>query len=103
MPYPNFRVSTDVSPAQSGQVANIPTELTVTILGKKRELTAVEVNAASPKHWYIAGQRLADQSLVTFYLGIKVTEGANTKHEKAEYVHQVFDRIAQLFGPLAPA
>jgi len=103
MPYLGFHVSVDLSPAQSDQVATFLTDLTGTVLGKKRELTSVAVSATSPKHWYIDGQRLADCQLTTFYLEIKVTEGTNTKHEKAEYVRQVFDRMAELFGPLAPA
>jgi len=103
MPYLSFHVSTNVSQAQSDQVASALTELTATVLGKKRELTSVEVNATSPKNWYIAGKSLADHSLVTFYLDIKVTEGTNTKNEKAEYVHRVFESVGKIFGPLAPA
>ena len=103
MPYLSFHVSTNVSQAQSDQVASVLTELTATVLGKKRELTSVEVNATSPKNWYIAGKSLADHSLVTFYLDIKVTEGTNTKNEKAEYVRQVFESVGKIFGSLAPA
>ena len=36
-------------------------------------------------------------------LGIKVTEGTNTKNEKARYVQAVFDAMSQLFGKLEPA
>lgn len=103
MPYLSLHVSADVSQDQSDQVASVLTELTATVLGKKRELTSVEVNATSPKHWYIGGKNLASQPLITFYLDIKVTEGTNTKNEKAEYIRQVFDAVAKIFGPLAPA
>ncbi|MFT4190591.1 MAG: tautomerase family protein [Comamonas sp.] len=103
MPYLNFRTSADVSQDQSGKIASVLTELTATVLGKKRELTSVEINATSPAHWYIGGNSLASQSLVTFYLDIKVTEGTNTKNEKAEYVRQVFDAISGILGALAPA
>jgi len=103
MPYLSFHVSANASQKQSDQVASVLTELTATVLGKKRELTAVEINATSPKGWYIGGRILAGQELVTFYLDIKVTEGTNTKNEKSQYVRQVFEAVAEIFGPLAPA
>jgi len=103
MPYLSFHVSANASQKQSDQVASVLTELTATVLGKKRELTAVEINATSPKGWYIGGKILAGQELVTFYLDIKVTEGTNTKNEKSQYVRQVFEAVAEIFGPLAPA
>jgi 4-oxalocrotonate tautomerase len=103
MPYLSFQVSTDVSQTQSDQIASVLTELTATVLGKKRELTSVEINSTSPKNWYIAGKSLAEHSLVTFYLDIKVTEGTNTKNEKSDYVQRVFESVGKIFGPLAPA
>ena len=103
MPYLSFHVSADASQAQSDDVARVLTELTATVLGKKRELTSVEIKATSPENWYIGGKRVAGQDVVTFYLDIKVTEGTNTKNEKSQYVRQVFDAVAEIFGPLAPA
>lgn len=81
MPYLSFHISADVSQDQSDQVASALTEITATALGKKHELASVEVNATSAKSWYIGGKSLASQSLVTFYLDIKVTEGTNAKNE----------------------
>lgn len=101
MPYLSFHVSADTSQKQSDKVASVLTELTATVLGKKRELTAVEINATS--RWYIGGKSLDNQELVTFYLDIKVTEGTNTKNEKSHYVRQLFEAVTELFGPLAPA
>ena len=39
----------------------------------------------------------------SFYLDIKVTEGTNTKNEKARYVQAVFEAMGRLLGELAPA
>ena len=103
MPYLSFHVSADASPEQSAHIAHVLTELTATVLGKQRALTSVVIHATPPGHWYIDGQRLAGQPLVTFYLDIKITEGTNTKNDKAAYVRQVFDAVAMVFGPLAPA
>ncbi|KRG69793.1 tautomerase family protein [Pseudoxanthomonas dokdonensis] len=103
MPYLDFRVSAKPSQQQAERVAGILTELTATVLGKKPELTSVSIHAMEAGHWYIGGNSLASQSLVTFYLDIKVTEGTNTKNEKAEYVRRVFAAVADIFGALAPA
>lgn len=46
---------------------------------------------------------MSDQHAVTFYLGIKVTEGTNTKAEKARYVKEVFSDFESIMGPITPA
>jgi 4-oxalocrotonate tautomerase len=82
------------------QAARLLTDLTATVLGKKRELTAVTVEPVDPASWFIGGEQVETG---TFSLDIKVTEGTNTKNEKAEYVRQVFLGLEALLGPLAPA
>lgn len=82
------------------RIAALLTELTTTVLGKRRELTAVVVDVVPASSWFIGGQPVRAP---TALLDIKVTEGTNTKHEKAAYVRQVFDGLSQLLGPLAPA
>lgn len=104
MPYLNIRIAA-VPDAQtaaqvSAQVAATLTELTANVLGKKRELTAVQVDFVNPTGWFIAGQPVV---VPTFYLDIQVTEGTNTKNEKAAYIRQVFAGLAQILGTPAPA
>src|SRR5690242_12894693 len=101
MPFLSVNLSTVPPPDVVDKVAAQLTELTATVLGKKRELTAVAVNTTPANTWYIGGSSLANQSLTSFYLDIKVTEGTNTKNEKAAYVSQVFSVMSKLLGPLA--
>ena len=61
------------------------------------------VEYVPPEQWYIGGTELEGQSLSSFYLDIKVTEGTNTKDEKAAYVSRVFAAMASIMGSLAPA
>ncbi|MES1950473.1 4-oxalocrotonate tautomerase [Salinisphaera sp. S4-8] len=103
MPYLSFHVSQDVSRSQAQAVPDTLTELTATLLGKKRELTAVEITCAKAGRWYVGAQDVASQSQVGFYLEIKVTEGTNTKGEKAQYIDAVFAAVAEIFGDVAPA
>ncbi|MCB2041420.1 MAG: tautomerase family protein [Burkholderiaceae bacterium] len=102
MPYLNLNLPIAPSSDVSAKAAQVLTQLTADLLGKKPELTAVAITATPRDAWYIGGRALpAGQS--SFYLDIKVTEGTNTKNEKARYVEAVFDAMTALLGELAPA
>ena len=103
MPYLNLKLGGEPSQETASLAAKCLTDLTAEILKKKRELTAVAVEFVAPSRWFIAGTSLGDQSLRSFYLDIKVTEGTNTKDEKALYASRVFDGIEAIVGTLAPA
>lgn len=103
MPILNVRLCAAPSRETSEKVAAVLTDLTVDILKKKRELTAVAIDYITPSEWFIAGAALAAQPGRSFYLDIKVTEGTNTKDEKALYVSRVFSAIENIIGPLVPA
>ena len=101
MPYLKLKLSAPESVETTEKIAIVLTELTADILKKKRELTAVEIEFISPQRWFIGGVSLQEQNATSFYLDIKVTEGTNTKDEKARYVGQVFSSIETIVGPLA--
>jgi 4-oxalocrotonate tautomerase len=103
MPYLNVRLSGSPSQEVSAKVALALTELTAKVLKKKREVTAVTIDHVPPQQWYIGGVPLAGQPQRSFYLDIKVTEGTNTKDEKALFVSSVFKAIEEIVGPLNPA
>ncbi len=73
------------------------------VLGKKPEVTSIDINFVSPELWFVGGTRVSDTDAVTFYLDIKVTEGTNTKAEKTKYVNKVFADIDAIIGPITPA
>ncbi len=102
MPYLNVKVCAPQSDETSARIAAALTELTAGILGKKPELTAVAVEYVAPKQWFIAGRPLSDIALRSFYFDIKVTEGTNTKGEKARYIAEVFSSMEAIIGQLAP-
>jgi 4-oxalocrotonate tautomerase len=103
MPILNVKLCAPPSPVTSAKIAAALTDLTVDILGKKRELTAVAIEFTPPSEWFIAGTSLASQSQHTFYLDIKITEGTNTKDQKAAYINRVFSAVESIIGPLAEA
>lgn len=106
MPYLNVRLSTTLPSDAPARVAALLTDLTAEALKKKRELTAVVIDPVRAEHWFIGGAPLgarAQPVAASFFLDIKVTEGTNTKDEKAAYVQRVFAGMQSILGPLDPA
>lgn len=69
-------------------------------LGKDPSVTAVLVEPADPAHWFCAGRSLKEAGLAAFWLDIRVTEGTNTKDEKAAFIAATFAAFAEKLGPL---
>lgn len=92
----------DEPPDAAAEIAGALADLTAELLGKQREPTAVAVGQVAPERWFIGGEALTGQGLASFYLDIEVTEGANTKNERARYVEQVFAAMEGIPRTLAP-
>ncbi len=103
MPYLNAKLCAPESAETTAKIAALLTDLTAEVLRKKRELTSVAVEYLAPQQWFIGGTSLVSQGVTTFYLDIKVTEGTNTKDEKALYVQKVFAAVETVIGKLNPA
>jgi 4-oxalocrotonate tautomerase len=101
VPFLNLKLCVPPSKNIPMEIALVLTDLTVEVLNKKRELTAVAFEYVEPEQWYIGGVPLTGHSLRSFYLDIKVTEGTNTKDEKSLYVSRAFAAIEEIVGPLA--
>lgn len=103
MPYLNIKVSGEPSKAICEAVAGMLTNLTVELLGKKPEFTAVVVESSQAGRWFIGGTSLANKDTSSFYLEIKITCGTNTKQQKAAYIRAVFSAMEGLLGELDEA
>ena len=88
------------SPSLKADIAKAVSELTAKILHKDPKVTAIIVKSVDPADWFAGGRSLADQKLASFWLDIHVTEGTNTKDEKAAYIAAMFTRMGELLGPL---
>jgi 4-oxalocrotonate tautomerase len=88
------------SPSLKAEIAAAVTDLTAKILRKDPKVTAAIVAAVDPKNWFAGGASLAEQKLASYWIDIHVSEGTNTKDEKAAYLAAVFARMAELLGPL---
>lgn len=88
--------------ALEGEVARLVLDLTVRHLGKKREPTAVTVVERPARSWFVGGASLADLGQASHRTVVRVTEGTNTKAEKARFVAAVHDGMTRLLGPMRP-
>ncbi|MGJ4950025.1 tautomerase family protein [Bradyrhizobium sp. HKCCYLS20291] len=88
------------SPSLKTEIAEAVTALTARILRKDPKVTAVIVSEADAADWFAGGASLAEQRLASYWIDVHVSEGTNTKDEKAAYLAAVYARMAELIGPL---
>ena len=103
MPYLDVRIAREESAEVADKVVAALMKRTSDILGKKPDVTSIAIDFVSPELWFVGGKRVSAQDAVTFYLDIKVTDGTNTKSEKAAYVKAVFADFEAILGPITPA
>jgi 4-oxalocrotonate tautomerase len=98
MPILNVKLCASPSAELSAAVASALTTITADVLKKKAPLTAVVIDYVPPAQWFVDGVCVQTAS---FSVDIKVTEGTNTKDEKALFVAQVFATMQALLGATA--
>ncbi|HEY6026007.1 MAG TPA: 4-oxalocrotonate tautomerase family protein [Pseudolabrys sp.] len=74
--------------------------LSTTILGKDPGVTAIIVTRVPSDDWFCGGKSLTEAWLASFWLDIHITDGTNTKDEKAAFIAAAYESMAQLLGPL---
>ena len=77
------------SPSLKADIANAVSELTAEILHKDPKVTAIIVKSVDAGDWFSGGKSLAEQKLASYWIDIHVTEGTNTKDEKAAYLAEI--------------
>ena len=100
MPIINISVTGKPDAELSAAIAREATDITAKELRKDPTITAVAVTYVDPRHWFAGGKSLAEQGLASFWLDVHVSEGTNTKDEKAAYLAALFQRMGELLGPL---
>ncbi len=88
------------SPSLKAEIASAVSELTAKILHKDPKVTAIIVKSVDAGDWFAGGKSLAEHKLASYWIDIHVSEGTNTKDEKAAYLAAMFSRMAELLGPL---
>lgn len=86
-------------PAKAEIAAEV-SRLSSTILNKDPKVTAIIVTAVPPEDWFCGGRSLAEQKLASVWLDIHITDGTNTKDEKAAFIAETYAAFGRLLGPL---
>lgn len=81
-------------------IATTVRALSTKILKKDPAVTAVIIQSVEPHDWFCGDQSLAEHKLASFWLDIHVTEGTNSKAEKAAFIDAAFQGMGELLGPL---
>src|SRR3954449_8356289 len=84
------------TPSIKADIAAAVTELTARILRKDPKVTAIILKSVDAADWFAGGKSLAEQGRASFWLDVHVTEGTNTKDEKADYIAAMFLRMGEL-------
>lgn len=99
-------ITVDVAAAPDAEltrrIVGTVTDLTARILGKDPRVTAVAVDYLPPGQWFVAGRSTEELGKAAFFLDVRISDGTNTKDEKARYVAEAFAAMSRLLGPLHP-
>lgn len=102
MPAIHIQIAGAAHEALLDKVAQAVLEITERVLGKDRTVTAIFIDTLPAAHWWIGGKSLAQQTLTSYCLTIRITDETNTKAEKAQYIAQVHRAMQDLLGPTHP-
>ncbi|HEY0235429.1 MAG TPA: 4-oxalocrotonate tautomerase family protein [Afipia sp.] len=88
------------TPALKAEIAAAVSQLSSDVLHKDPKVTAIIVQAVEASDWFTGGRSLSEQKLASVWLDIHITDGTNTKDEKAGFIAATFRRFGELLGPL---
>ncbi|HEX9241258.1 MAG TPA: 4-oxalocrotonate tautomerase family protein [Anaeromyxobacter sp.] len=95
-------ITVEVAGEPDGQLAQriqeTVTRLTAEVLGKDPRVTAVTVQFTPRRCWFVAGRSTEELGRPAFFVDVRVTDGTNTKDEKAAYVARTFAELSALLG-----
>jgi len=100
MPLINIQLTHEISPHQASQLAAGATKIMESILGKKPELTAVNISVLEPKHWFIGNNKLSDTSDFSAQVIAKISENTNTEEQKAQAIDAFHELLDEHYGPI---
>ena len=100
MPIISVKVGAAKTAERTRAIAGILIDTTTRILHKRADLIAIAIEYVDPDDWIVAGMSLRALGRSSIYVDIKITDETNTKDEKARFVRETYDALAQLFGDL---
>src|SRR5512141_1560830 len=102
MPMITLQLAGEPSGDLTRRLVEAVTRLTAERLGKDPGVTAVAVQWVPRDQWFVAGTSTDQRGRPAFFLDVRITDGTNTKDEKARYVADAFAALDRLLGGVAP-
>jgi len=93
-----LQIAVAPDPRLAREAAQLVTRRTAEILGKDPNVTAVAVEFVPRAQWFIAGRSIDEIRKAAFFLEVRISDGTNTKDEKARYVATLFSDFDRLLG-----
>jgi 4-oxalocrotonate tautomerase len=98
MPMITLQLAAEPDALLAREAAQLVTRRTAEILGKDPKVTAVAVEFIPPAQWFIASRPVSELGRRAFFLEVRISDGTNTKDEKARYVAALFADLDRLLG-----
>lgn len=99
MPYLKLQFKQKIAKEKQEQLAKSFTLMMNSIMGKKQEVTAVDINDNTSGSWYINGV----EQEITSHLDIYITQGTNTQEEKSQMIYESNKLLKEIVGTLPEA
>lgn len=103
MPYIHIRTNTSLNDTQRQQLQTQTTTLMHTVMGKRAEVTVVQITTSEPAQWSINSTALQPDMPSAAYVDIKITEGTNTSAQKAKMLADTIAMLRAVIGTLQEA
>lgn len=100
MPYIEAIIDPAPTAEQATRLADAITDAMASVVGKRREVTAVRIIGSDALIWTIDAKM---NNKTTAYLDVKITEGTNSSDEKASLITLLHQILSKTFGELEEA
>jgi len=93
MPYINIKIGTTLSGQQKAELFHQTTDAMNTIMGKRREVTVVQIEESTSYCWSVNGEPLHEKAPAAAYVDVKITQGTNSDEEKAQLINTLMQML----------
>jgi 4-oxalocrotonate tautomerase len=98
MPMITIQVAREPDTGLARDIAETVSSLTARLLGKDPAVTSIAVDFVAPRLWFVGGKSAQEHAKSVFFVDTRITDGTNTKDEKARYIAETFAAMRRLLG-----
>lgn len=103
MPYINIRVNQPLTQKTRQALQKSTTQLMDELMGKRREVTVVQIEESIPEHWSVNAESLDLSAPTAAYVDIKITADTNSAEDKSRMIQQTIFMLREQVGALQEA